>query len=256
MRAGLLIIGLWLAATLAAALGPAPGVDLAAALRPPGAGAAFGTDPLGRSLAVLMAEGGGTALLIALPATLLAALAGSLLGVLAGLRGGAVDQLIVAASSVVLAVPGLLLALTLAALVGPRLETLIAALAFAGWPVFARLARSRTQALAGEAFVLAAHAAGLPRRRVMTRHIAPTLAGTLWVQAAFTAGGAVLAEGGLAFLGLGDPTRASLGALTAEGLRHIRTAPHLALLPALATATLVLAFNLIGESLAARARGN
>jgi peptide/nickel transport system permease protein len=246
----------WLGTALVAALAPPPVVDLAAALRPPGPGSPAGTDPLGRSLALLIAEGGGTALLIALPATWLAAVIGSALGVLAGLRGGLPDRLIVAATSVVLAVPGLLLALTLAALFGPRIENIIAAVALAGWPVFARLARSRSQALAGEAFVVAARAAGLPGLRIMTHHVAPALAGTLWVQAAFTAGGAVLAEGGLAFLGLGDPTRASLGALTAEGLRHIRTAPHLALLPALATTSLVLAFNLIGESLAARARGD
>ncbi len=255
MRVGLIITAGWLVAALVAALVASPAVDLSAALQPPGLGSLAGTDPLGRSLAHLIAEGGGTALLIALPATLLAAVIGSALGVLAGLRGGLADRLIVAATSVVLAVPGLLLALTLAALFGPRIENIVAAVTLAGWPVFARLARSRSQTLAGEAFVVAARAIGLPGLRVMTRHVLPALAGTLWVQAAFTAGGAVLAEGGLSFLGLGDPTRASLGALTAEGLRHIRTAPHLALLPALATTSLVLAFNLIGESLAGHARG-
>lgn len=256
MRLGVAILTLWaLAALLASLLGGPPTVDLARALAAPGLDLWAGADPLGRPLLPLVARGAATALAIALPAVTAAGLVGTAIGIVAGLAGGAVDRLLTAAIDVVLAIPGLLLAIVLAALLGPRLENLVLAIALTGWPAFARLARARARTLRGEAFVVAARAAGLPPRRIVLRHVGPALAGPIWVQAAFAAGAAVLAEGGLAFLGLADPTRPSWGSLLAEGLRHVREAPHLVVVPALATTSLVLAFNLIGEALAARARG-
>lgn len=246
-RAALAVLGfVVLAALWSFATAPAA-VDVTQALQAPGRGHWLGTDPIGRPVAALLAGGAATALIVGGGATLFAFVAGGSLGLWAGIRGGWTDSLVMRLSDVILAVPGLLLALALAAILPPGPVSLAFAIGFAGWPGFARLARAETRVVAGSSFVEAARLAGLPEARIWRRHVWPSVRGALLIQAAFALAGAITVESSLAFLGLGDPAGASWGALLAEGMRYLRSAPWLILAPAVALSATVLALQRLAE---------
>jgi peptide/nickel transport system permease protein len=256
-RWSLLVGGAMVAVVLiAATVGPWLAPDPPAAqllelrLQPPGPGHPLGLDELGRDVLSRLFYGARVSVAVGFSVVALAAAIGTLVGALSGYAGGGVDALLMRISDVVLAFPGILLAIALVAVLGPALSHVVLALAVIGWVGYARLVRGQVLKLREEEFVLAARAAGLPARRVVWRHVLPNVLPLLVVQATLGMAGAVLAEAGLSFLGLGQPPPgASWGAMVNAGRAHLLDAPHVALFPGLAIVWTVLGLNFLGDGL-------
>ena len=225
-------------------------VDLEARLRPPAAGHLLGQDTLGRDVLARLVRGARISFGVGLATLLLSAVAGIALGAVAGYAGGWVDEVLARVIDVVLAFPGLLLAIALAAVLGPSLPNVVLALSLLGWTGYARVARAEVNALRRRDFVVAAEALGAGPLRVIVRHLLPLAAPALLVQATFGLSGAIVAEASLSFLGLGAPAPLpSWGAMLAEGRSVLLVAPHLTLFPGLALATTILALQRLGDGL-------
>ena len=228
-------------------------IDLGARLLSPGAAPPLGTDELGRSIAWRLLFGARLTLGIAATAVAVSASAGSVLGLLAGERGGWLDAATGRAADLVLAFPGLLLAVALAAVLGPSPGNTVVALCASGWVPYARLARSEARRVASLDFVSASRAAGAGPMRLLFRHLLPNVASPLTVQATLHLAGAILAESALSFLGLGvPPPSPSWGSMLAAGRTHVLDAPHVVLAPAAAILVAVVATNLLGDALVER----
>jgi peptide/nickel transport system permease protein len=228
-------------------------IDLKRRLIVPGAFGLLGSDELGRSIAFRLWKGASLSLGVAGTAVVLSAVTGSLLGLLAGERGGIVDFGVRKGVDLVLAFPGLLLAMALAAVLGASAFNTVLALSVSGWVPYARLARTEARRVAALDYVAAARAAGAGKARLLLRHILPNIAAPLVVQAALHLAGAILAESALSFLGVGVPPPApSWGAMLAAGRTHIFDAPHVVLVPACAILAVVLATNVLGDALVER----
>lgn len=207
-----------------------------------------GFDALGRSVAERLVSGATTSLLVAVVVISVSLVAGVAIGGLSGYTGGVVDLVIVRIIDVFLAFPGILLAIALAAVLGPGVNNVVIALAAVGWVGFARITRAQALSLKSHPHVVAARALGVPTHRIVSRHIVPLTAAPLIVEATFGIASVVIAEAGLSFLGLGvQPPRASWGSILLEGTRYMLVAPHLVLAPAMAICLTVLSVNLLGD---------
>ena len=249
-RLSLLVLVVWVGlALLLPALPLAPdAVHLDRILRPPGETGWLGYDEVGRSVADRLIVGARTSLIVAIAVVAVAGAIGVLAGALAAYVGGWADRLLTALIDVFMAFPGLLLAIALAGVMGPGLDNLVVALTAAGWVGYARLARAQTLSLRRREHVLAAQALGAGTLRILRLHLLPLMAGPLIVEATFCLAGAVLAEAGLSFLGIGvQPPAASWGSMIREGVRYMLVAPHLVVVPGLALSAVVLAANLCGD---------
>jgi peptide/nickel transport system permease protein len=225
-------------------------IDLERRLQGPGRAGVLGADVLGRDVLSRLLHGGRISLGISLAVVGLSCSVGVLLGVPAGLRGGWPDALLMRVVDLLLAFPGILLALVLMALLGPGLGTLILALSATGWVSFARLSRALALKVGCEVYTEAARALGASRLRLVLRHVLPNIAGPVLVQATLGMAGVMLAESSLSFLGLGLPEPlASWGGMLGEGRAQLFEAPHLTLVPGLAIALSVVAFNTLGDAL-------
>jgi len=225
-------------------------VDLPGRLRPPSAAHLLGQDALGRDVLARVIAGARISLGVGAAVVALTLTVGVGLGAVAGYAGGRVDEVLSRAVDVLLAFPGLLLAIFLAAVLGPGVGHAVVALALLGWTGYARLARSQVAGLRHRDFVQAAEALGASPGRVVFRHLLPLAAPALVVQATFGLSGAVLAEASLSFLGLGaPPPTPSWGAMLSEGRAFLLVAPHLTLFPGLALTLTVLALQLLGDGL-------
>jgi len=243
------VVGLALAAPLAAPADPYR-TELSARLRPPDAEHPLGRDALGRDVLARLARGACTSLGVGVAVVTLSAMVGVLLGGLAGFAGGWVDELLARAIDVLLAFPGLLLAIALTAVLGPSLRNVVIALCLIGWTGYARLARGEIVRLREREFVEAARALGVPERRILVRHLVPLLATPLLVQATFGMAAAIVAEASLSFLGLGaQPPTSSWGAMLNDGRAFVLVAPHLTIFPGLAILVTVLGLNFLGDGL-------
>jgi peptide/nickel transport system permease protein len=161
-----------------------------------------------------------------------------------------VDEAISRLIDILLAFPGLLLAIALVAVLGPSLTNVVFALSLIGWVGYARLVRGQVLRARELEFVQAARALGATTVRILTRHIIPTTLPAVTVQATLGMGGAILAEASLSFLGLGvQPPTPSWGTMLNYGRGHLLDAPHLTIFPGLAIAVLVLGFNFLGDGL-------
>jgi peptide/nickel transport system permease protein len=225
-------------------------IDLPAALHAPDGAHPFGTDQLGRDILARAIHGARISLGIGLVVTLINLVTGTALGLFAGWRGGLVDLCCVWLFDTFLAVPGLLLAIGVVAVLGPSSVNLVIALCVMGWVGYARLARALTLRTREEEYIAAARTTGISGRRIALVHILPNIAGPLIVQATIGMAGVILTESTLSFLGLGGEVDApSWGAMLNDGLGFILTAPHLTIFPGIAIAITVLALNFLGDGL-------
>lgn len=225
-------------------------VDLSLQLAAPSAAHPFGNDENGNDLLSQIIYGARVALTVGLASVFLSMLVGVFLGSLAGYYGGFVDEAIMRLVDIVMAFPGLLLAIAIVAVTqNPSELSVVAALATTGWAGYARLCRAEFLALREREFVLAARAMGASAPRVIFRHILPNAMAALTVQATFGLAASILAEAGLSFLGLGAQGTQSWGALLDQGTQWFAIAPHLAIFPGLMLMLLVLAFNFLGDAL-------
>jgi peptide/nickel transport system permease protein len=176
--------------------------------------------------------------------------AGTLLGAVAGYFGGVTDELISRLTDILMAFPGILLAIALVAVLGPSLGNVVFALTIIGWVGYARLVRGQVLRAREFEYVRAAQALGAATPRVLLRHIIPGALPAVVVQATLGMAGAILGEAALSFLGLGvQPPAPSWGSMLNGGRAHLLDAPHLTLFPGLAMALLVLGFNFLGDGL-------
>ena len=219
-------------------------------LLPPGAEHWLGTDRFGRDVFSQVMAGAQITLLVGVVAVGIAATIGVPLGVLAGMRGGRLGAFLMRGSDLLLAFPGLLLAIVLGAVYGAGTVTAMVALGIGSIPAFARVARSGTLQVMRSDYVLAARAANRGERAIAARHVLPNISGMVLVQCSVNFAIAVLAEAGLSFLGLGTPPPTpSWGRMLQESQQFLGVADHLAIVPGVAVAVAVLGFNLLGDGL-------
>ncbi|MHB1843842.1 MAG: ABC transporter permease [Deltaproteobacteria bacterium] len=247
------LVALLLAAALGAswiAPGPPGRIDLAHEWQAPSRAHPLGTGDDGLDVLTEVVYGARVSLVVAALAVAIAGSVGTLIGTVAGYAGGGTDLLVMRVVDVLLAFPGLLLAIFMTAVIGPSLGGLVLALSVTGWVGYARLARGQALSLREREFVLAARALGASPTRIVFRHVLPNLLGPALVQATFGLPGIILAEAALSFLGLGvPPGTPSWGALVDQGSAHLLDAPHVAIFGGAAIAVTVLGFNLLGEAL-------
>lgn len=225
--------------------------DLINRLQPPGtAGHLLGTDELGRDVAARIMIAVRISFEIGAASVLIAGVFGVLCGMLAGFLGGWPDDVIMRICDSVLAIPIVLLALSVLAVVGGGIRNLIFVIAFTQWVIYARTARAETLALKNQDFVRAAYAVGGSRSRILRRNILPHLMPTAIALATLNVSVVILLEAGLSYLGLGvQPPDPSLGSMLADGRNYIYVASWLSIYPGLALLGLVLAINLLGDGL-------
>ena len=211
----------------------------------------LGVDPLGRDELSRIIYGARFSLLIGIVAVSVGMTIGIVLGSLAGFIGGAVDAVIMRAMDIMLAIPGLLLAIGIVAMLGPGLFQVMIAVGIANVPIFARLLRGSILGLRESDFVLAARSVGVPRRRILTVHVLPNAVSPLIVQGTLALATAIIDVAGLGFLGLGpqDPSTPEWGTMLTQVDRYLQSAPFLAIVPGVAIVLSVLGFNLIGDGL-------
>ena len=210
----------------------------------------FGTDEIGRDVLSRVIWGARASLLAGLVSVSIAMALGVPIGLLAGYMGGWIDGVISRFTDAMLAVPFLILAIALAAFLGPSLTNAMLAIGVSATPVFIRLTRGQVLAVKVEDFIEAARAVGNPHWRIALRHILPNILPPLIVQATLAIAAAVIAEASLSFLGLGQqPPAPSWGSMLNTAKNYVDNAPWMAIWPGMSIFLLVLSFNLLGDGL-------
>jgi peptide/nickel transport system permease protein len=222
----------------------------AVGLSPPSLTHPMGTDEFGRDIFSRVIHGARLSLLVAVGAVVISATLGTLLGLLAGYLQGGPDMVIMRPMDVLLAFPGLLLALALSAILGTGLNSVILAVGIAGIPNFARIVRGAVMNVRENEYVLAARTIGAPGGRIVGRHLLPNVAAPIIVMTTLYVAFAVLTASSLSFLGVGvQPPTPEWGAMTNAGRHILRVAWWVSTFPGLMIMLLVLAVNLIGDGL-------
>jgi peptide/nickel transport system permease protein len=224
--------------------------DFAAVRKAPSAVHLLGTDEVGRDVLSRLIWGARASLLAGVIPVTLAVSLSIPLGLLAGYTGGWLDGWMMRLNDAMLAIPFLIVAIALAAFLGPSLRNAMIAIGIASLPTFVRLARGTVLALKTEDYVEAARALGCSRRRIAGRHILPNMLPPLIIQSSIAVAAAIIAEASLAFLGLGQqPPAPSWGSMLNAAQRYLSQAPWMALYPGLTIFAIVMALNVLGDGL-------
>ena len=210
----------------------------------------MGVDDLGRDELSRVIYGARYSLLIGIVSVTVGLTAGLLLGSVAGYFGR-LDNLIMRVVDIMLAIPGLLMAIGIAALMGPGLLSVMIAIGIVNIPIFTRLMRGSILGQKENDYVLAARAVGVPNRKVLANHILPNAISPVIVAGTLALATAIIDAAGLGFLGLGpqEPSTPEWGTMLTDAVRYLQTAPFLAFFPGLAIVIVVMGFNLIGDGL-------
>jgi len=210
----------------------------------------FGTDEVGRDVLSRLLYGARASLMAGGISIAIALSIGAPLGMIAGYLGGFVDALLSRLTDAMLAIPFLILAIALAAFLGPSLGNAMIAIGVSTAPIFVRLTRAQVMTVKVEDYVEGARAVGNPRWRIAVVHILPNIVPALLVQATLSIAAAIIAEASLSFLGLGQqPPAPSWGSMLNSAQRFLASAPWLAIWPGIAIFLTVLSFNLVGDGL-------
>jgi peptide/nickel transport system permease protein len=238
-----------LLAALAGAIAPPdPFAAVGEPLASPSRAHPLGTDDLGRDLLSGVAHGARTSLLVVAGVMVIAALIGVAVGAVAGASSDPLDDALMRATEFVQVVPRFFLAVVVIALFGAGLDRLILVLGLTSWPPIARIVRAETLSLMRREFVEAARALGASGARVVSAHVLPNALPPAVVAISVNAGGVILLEAGLSFIGLGDPHAMSWGYLANNGQRFLRVAWWMSVFPGAAIALAILGVNLLGDA--------
>ena len=251
-----ILVGLILIALLAPWLARTdPSAIAGEALRPPDTSHFFGTDDLGRDLFSGVVHGTRTSLVVGFVAAALSALIALLVGGAAAMRGGAVDQLLMRGTEFVQALPRFFLIVLIVSLFGSVYSIIILVIGLTTWPATARVFRAQVLSVLGRDFVMASRASGGSDAAILVRHVLPHARPVVAAELSYTVGGAILAEAGLSFLGLGDPSVISWGTMLGGAQHFVREAWWMSAFPGIAITLTVLGCNLIADSLVTERRG-
>ena len=250
---GALVVAAFILVALAApALAPYSPIasDYAAVRKAPSSAHLLGTDEVGRDVLSRLIWGARASLLAGVIPVTIALVLSIPLGLLSGCAGGWLDGLIMRITDAMLAIPFLIVAIALAAFLGPSLTNAMIAIGIAALPTFLRLARGTALALTTEDFVESARALGCSRLRIAVRHVLPNMVAPLLIQSSLTVAAAVIAEASLSFLGLGQqPPAPSWGSMLNAAQRYLSQAPWMAIYPGLMIFCIVMALNVFGDAL-------
>ena len=226
------------------------GMNMAERLQTPSAKHWFGTDSYGRDVFARIIHGSRLSLSLSIFAMLAAVAIGSIIGAIAGYYGGRVDDVLMRLMDILLAIPPMLMSISIVAALGHSMVNLMIALSLAYIPVFARVIRSSILTVKGQEFIEAAKACGPSNARIILRHIIPNAIGPIIVQATLAMGSTILIISSLSFMGMGiQPPQPEWGTMLYEGRDLIRTSPYLVIFPGIAIALAVLSLNLLGDGL-------
>jgi len=224
--------------------------DIVSKLQGPSADHWLGTDHFGRDIFSRIIHGTGITLLVGFFAVALGATLGVFLGIIAGYYGGRTDSIIMRLMDILLAFPGILLALAIVTILGGSLVNVIIAVAISSIPIFARIVRGSTLSVKKLEYIDAMKALGASDARIIFKHIFPNITSPIIVQATLSIATSIISASGLSFLGLGaQPPTPEWGAMLSDGRNYLYNAPHVAIFPGLAIVAVVLAFNMLGDGL-------
>ncbi len=224
--------------------------DLSQAIQPPSAEHIFGTDKMGRDIFARVVYGSRTSLVASFSIVFLIFAVGMIMGILAGYFGGIVDTIIMRVADMMIAFPGLVLALAVAGIMGASVRNAVLAIALVSWTKYARLARSLVMKIRHRDYVEAAIVTGSKTMYMLTRYMLPNALPTLVITAATDIGSMMLELAALSFLGFGAvPPTPEWGLMLSEGRAYMQSAPWLMVFPGLAIFVTVVVFNMLGDSL-------